>query len=118
MIEDFIEGLKEEFGFGGMPTGHEEISEFVQAIYKGIKRGEVKNCVQIAAFKFIKSLKPDIPRGEMQKGILVIESIIETVFCMLVSEGVLTKVESEGGDKIVMHWEKKRVGGEKNVSEI
>lgn len=116
MIEDFIEGLKEEFGFGEMPTGHKEINEFVHTIYTGIKGGKVRDCVQMTAFKFIKGIKPDIPRREMMKGVLVIESIIETVFCMLVSEGVLTKVES--GDKIVIHWEKKRVGGDRNVPKI
>ena len=107
MIEDFIEGLKKEFGIGGMQTGGKEISEFVHTIYTGIKGGEVRNCVQRTAFKFIKSIKPDIPKAEMMKGVTVIESIVETVFCMMVSEGVLTKIESEGEDKIVIHWEKK-----------
>ncbi|MBA7547827.1 hypothetical protein ES705_40265 [subsurface metagenome] len=118
MIEDFIDELKKEFGVEGMPTGHKEIHEFVHTIYTGIKGGEVRNCVQMAVFKFIKSIKPDIPKEEMVKGVTVIESIIETVFCMLVSEGVLTKVKSESGDKIVIHWEKKGVGGDRNVSKI
>lgn len=116
MIEDFIEELKKKFGVEGMKTGDEEIHKFVHTIYNGIKGGEVRNCVQMTAFKFIKGIKPDISRREMMKGVSVIESIIETVFCMLVSEGVLTKVES--GDKIVIHWEKKRVGGDRNVSKI
>jgi len=105
MIVDFIEELKKKFGVGGMKTGDKEIHEFVHAIYKGIKGGEVRNCVQMATFKFIESIKPDISRGEMVKGVSVIESIIETVFCMMVSEGVLTKMESKDKDKIVMYWE-------------
>lgn len=107
MIEDFIEGLKKEFKVGGMSTGDEGIHEFVHTVYNGIKGGDVRNCVQISAVKFIKSIKPDISRVEMMKGIAVIESIVETVFCMLVKGGVLTKVESKGGGKIVMHWEGK-----------
>jgi len=105
MIEDFIEELKKKFGVGGIKTGDEEIHKFVHSIYNGIKGGEVRNCVQIATFKFIKSIKPGISEVEMVKGVAVIESIIETVFCMLIKEGVLTKMESEG--KIVMHWEEK-----------
>jgi len=108
MIEDFIEGLKKEFGIGGIQTGDKEISEFAHTIYKGVRGGEVRNCVQITTFKFIKSIKPEISIKEMMEGVAVIESIIETVFCMLVKEGVLTKVE--GKDKIVMHWEKKVKG--------
>ena len=108
MIEDFIEEMKKEFGVGKMPTGHKEILEFVHSIYKGIKGGEIRNCVKMAAFKFIEGIKPDISRREMVKGVIVVESIVETVFCMMVKEGVLTKVESEGGGKIVMHWEEKK----------
>jgi len=111
MIEDYIEGLKKEFGVGGISTGDEGIHEFVHTIYNGINRGEVRDCVQVAAFKFIKSIKPDIPKVEMMKGIMVIESIIETVFCMLVKEGVLTKMESKDGGKVIMHWEGKKEGG-------
>ena len=112
MIEDFIEELKKKFEGEEMPnwlhqTGKKDILEFVHTIYNGVKGGVVRDCVQMATLKFIKSIKPDISEIEMVKGILVIESIIEAVFCMLVSEGVLTKVESEGKDKIVMHWEKK-----------
>lgn len=106
MIEDFIEELKKKFGVGGVQTGDKEIHEFVHTIYKGIKGGEVRNCVQMATFKFIKSIKPDISEVEMEKGVVVVESIIEAVFCMMISGGVLTKVESE--DKIVMHWEEKK----------
>ena len=111
MIEDFIEELKKKFEGGKIPnwlhqTGKKDILESVQTIYNGIKGGVVKDCVHLATVKFIKSIKPDIPEVEMVKGVLVIESIIQTVFCMMVSEGVLTKVEEE--DKIVIHWEGKR----------
>lgn len=109
MIEDFIEGLKKKFKIEGTSTGDKEIHEFVNNIYNRLKGGEIRNCVQVFAFKFIKSIKPEISKGEMMKGIMVIESIVETVFCMMVEEGVLTKMESKDGDKIVMHWEGERV---------
>ncbi len=114
MIKDFIEELKKKFESGGMEdwlqqSGNKEIYEFVHAIYNGIKGGEIRDCVKVAAFKFIKSIKPDITTIEAMKGVVVIESIVETVFCMMVKEGVLTKIESEGKDKIVMHWEKEDI---------
>jgi len=107
MIEDFIKELKKKFQDRLMPTGHKEITEFVQSIYNEVNNGATKRCVQIAATKFIRSIKPDISDRELIIGIAMIESIVQTTFCELVYEGVLTKTESE--DKIVMHWEKKRV---------
>jgi len=108
MIEDLIDELKKKFGVGGIQTGDKEIHEFVDTIYKGIGGGEIRNCVQVFASKFIKSIKPEISKVEMMKGVVVIESIVETVFCMMVKGGVLTKVESKDGEKIVMHWEEKK----------
>lgn len=107
MIKDLIEELKKKFKVEGVSIGDKEIHEFVNTIYNEIKGGEIRNCVQMISFKFIKSIKPEISKAEMMKGVVVIESIVETVFCMMVKEGVLTKMESKDGDKIVMHWEKK-----------
>ena len=92
-LQDFLEETKKRGSGKPLSPAQQEIADFANLIYDGIRDGKTKFWVRQAAVLFIKNIAPELPAPEVKMSVVVIEGIVLTVLSEMFSEGVLVKKE-------------------------
>ena len=86
-------------------TEEEEIIDFAKKIYDGLNSGNTRDAIQLSVASLIQNINPNVSSGELELGVIFVESLIIATLCTMISDGVLIKLEDD--NKIMMKWEGK-----------
>jgi len=92
-VQDFLEEAKKRGNGESLSLAQQEIADFANLIYDGIRGGSTKLWVREAATLFIRNIAPELPASDVKMSAVVIEGIVLTVLAEMFSEGTLLKKE-------------------------